>query len=430
MPRPTKGEITEHVGKDGQVYRSLRFTAYGKRRRVPLGVVSTQEAETALRHTLADVERGVWQPPAAVAAPPEPKPAPTFGEFGMEWWTLVHGQFAPSTRADYWWRLTVHLAPYFGELRLDSITFDTVERYIAAKLAEDDPLSARSINMTLTLLGAILERAVERELIARNPAKGKARRVRERSPARSYLDGAAQIQALLDAAGQLDASARSGPHKDRQHVQRRAMLATLTFAGLRIGELCRLRWRDVDLAGGWLHVGQSKTDAGQRKVKIRGALRDELADVRGRHRDAPQDAYVFATATGSRMSDDNFRSRVLGRPPVMLDGEQFKPGTGALGRACKQLEAAGLPPLPKLTPHSLRRTFCSLLYALGEDPGTVMDEMGHTDPALALRVYRQAMRRGEREKAELRELVEGSETANSGQRNENPAEAPVEAEAA
>jgi hypothetical protein len=50
-----------------------------------------------------------------------------------------------------------------------------VERYIAAKLAEDDSLSARSINMTVILLGAILEGAVERELI-----------VRERTPLRSY----------------------------------------------------------------------------------------------------------------------------------------------------------------------------------------------------------------------------------------------------
>jgi integrase len=76
----------------------------------------------------------------------------------------------------------------------------------------------------------------------------------------------------------------------------------------------------------------------------------------------------------------------------------------------ERLEREGLRPLPdRLTPHSLRRTFCSLLYALGEDPGTVMDEMGHTDPALALRVYRQAMKRSEVEKAKLRALVEGGE---------------------
>ncbi|MGH2878388.1 MAG: hypothetical protein ACRDK4_02110 [Solirubrobacteraceae bacterium] len=49
-----------------------------------------------------------------------------------------------------------------------------------------------------------------------------------------------------------------------------------------------------------------------------------------------------------------------------------------------------------------------VLYAIGEDPGVVMDEMGHTDPALALRVYRQSMRRGDDEKAALRALVEGT----------------------
>jgi hypothetical protein len=35
-----------------------------------------------------------------------------------------------------------------------------------------------------------------------------------------------------------------------------------------------------------------------------------------------------------------------------------------------------------------------------------MDEMGYTSPGLALRVYRQSMRRGEDEKAQLRALIE------------------------
>jgi len=42
--------------------------------------------------------------------------------------------------------------------------------------------------------------------------------------------------------------------------------------------------------------------------------------------------------------------------------------------------------------------------------------MGHTDPALALRVYRQSMRRGEDEKAQLRALIEGGELAVIGRR--------------
>jgi integrase len=411
MARPTVGAVVEHQGKDGRTYRALRFVAYGKRRHVSLGAVSAEEAERELSHVIADVQRGKWQPPRAVEVPAEKEAAPTFHEFAEEWWVRNEAQLAPNTQADYKWRLTVHLIPYFGEMRLDRITFDTVERYIAAKLAEENPLSARSINMTVTLLGAILERAVERELLDRNPAKGKGRRVRERAPTRSYLDAAGQITALLDSAGELDRKASRG----RRHVERRAMLATLTFAGLRIGELCALRWRDVDLAGGWLHTG-SKTDAGHRRVKVRGALRDELLALRGRHQDAPQSAYVFATRTGGQMSPDNFRSRVL-RAAVRVAGEH--------------LEGEGLPPLPdKLTPHSLRRTFCSLLYALGEDPGTVMDEMGHTDPALALRVYRQAMRRGEDEKAQLRALVEGEIVAVGGRREENQAVSHADREAA
>ena len=49
-----------------------------------------------------------------------------------------------------------------------------------------------------------------------------------------------------------------------------------------------------------------------------------------------------------------------------------------------------------------------LLYALGHDPVYVMQQMGHTDPKLALRVYAQAMRRGDEEKAALKALVEGA----------------------
>lgn len=104
---------------------------------------------------------------------------------------------------------------------------------------------------------------------------------------------------------------------------------------------------------------------------------------------------MFATSGGRRPSRDNLRNRVL-VPAVKL--------------ASERLVARGLTPLSeRITPHSLRRTFASVLYVLGEDPGIVMDEMGHTDPALALRVYRQAMRRDEGERERLRALVDGGE---------------------
>jgi hypothetical protein len=49
-----------------------------------------------------------------------------------------------------------------------------------------------------------------------------------------------------------------------------------------------------------------------------------------------------------------------------------------------------------------------VVVTLRQAPGAVMDEMGHTDPGLALRVYRQSMRRDGGEKARLQALVEGT----------------------
>ena len=391
MARQPTGAIIEHTGHDGRIYRGLRFSAYGKRRFQSLGPVSAREAERELRHVLADVERGTWQAPTAPEPTPEQTPVPTFHQLAEQWWVRHSPRLTQGTVIDYEGRLERHLIPYFGEMPINEITIDTVEAYIAAKLARKRPLSPRSINMQVTLLGAILEGAVERDLIGRNPARGRARRLEEPRPSRSYLRTAAQIEALLDAAGELD---REAP-LERKHIERRAMLATLAFSGVRIGELLSLRWRNLDLAGGWLHVEGTKTDAATRDIKIRGSLRDELVGVRQRAPDAVPDTFMYPTATGRRHGAENFRNRVL---------------AGAVKRANEKLAKQGLPPLPEgITPHSLRRTFASVLYALGEDPGVVMDELGHTDPGLALRIYRQSMRRGEDEKNALRVLVEGRE---------------------
>src|SRR5262249_35386098 len=142
-----------------------------------------------------------------------------------------------------------------------------------------------------------------------------------------------------------------------------------------------------------------KGDGGRRRVRVGGGVRDELLAVRADGaRTLDQDAYVFPTRSGRRLPPENFRKRVLA--PAVKRGDE-------------NLAKRGRPPLPvKLTPHSLRRTFASLLYALGESPPVVMQEMGHTDPALALRIYAQAIRRTEAEQAAL---VEGSRAAGGGE---------------
>jgi integrase len=152
----------------------------------------------------------------------------------------------------YEWQLTNHLLPYFAEHRLSEITVEEVDRYRDFKVTEGK-LSAASINKTLVRLGQILDVADERGLIERNPLRvnPKNRKLIARKPTAVYLDRADQIEALLDAAGELDARARP----DRRHIPRRTMLAVLVYGGLRVGEMLALRWRDIDLAEGRLRKG-------------------------------------------------------------------------------------------------------------------------------------------------------------------------------
>jgi integrase len=325
---------------------------------------------------------------ATTALSPNPRPgqhspagAPTFREFAWQWWDLNTAHLAPATVTDYLWRLDNHLFPWFGEMPLDQITTRDIDEYKVAKL-RDGALVARSINMTLILLCSILDDAIEQEWIATNPARGRRRRLPTGPPKRTLLESAEQIQALLDAAEQLDRQATP----QGRHVQRRAIIATLLFSGLRIGELCQLAWGDVDLDGGWLHVRRSKTPAGIRQIRIRPALEAELRRARDKASGTNPESPVFPTSTGFHPHQANIRDRVL------------KPAA-ALART----EVASFP--EGITPHSLRRTFASLLFAIGEPHPVVMLEMGHTSPSMTLGVYAKAMRRDEGERAALCQLL-------------------------
>jgi integrase len=317
---------------------------------------------------------------------------PTFHEFASEWFerqkveggSRGHGLSAAGTD-DLQWRLSNHLLPAFASRRVNQITVEDVDRYRLAKVREGK-LGATSINKTLSTLAAIMESAVEYELAERNPARGKRRRLPSTTPSRPSLDRADHIAALLDGAGKLDAEARSC------RGQRRALLATLTFAGLRIGESLAVRWADVDLARGTITVRAAKTRAGVRTVNLLPILRDELADYRARLDPTP-DALVFGTSTGGRQGATNVRKRVLDK---------------AVECANERLTAEAVEPLPdRLTPHSLRRTFASLLFALGEPPPYVMAQMGHTTANLTLAIYARQMDRRDGEPERLRALVRG-----------------------
>jgi integrase len=426
MARPATGQVVVDARRNSPTF-ALRFRANGKRQYLTVGTAAegwTQaKAEVELQNVLADVRRGIWrapqpEPPATI----ERDQDPSFHEFATRWFNSAQGEWRPKTRLDYEWQLCGHLLPFFKDHRLSQITIAEVDRYRHTKLAEADavrkaksegkplvdeyldrsgrthhrprrPLSATSINKTITRLGQILELAVEYDHIQSNPAKGRRRRLKATAPDKVWLDRAEHIQALLDAAGELDRqAAHTGGHDHKgSPAYRRTLLATFILGGLRIGEATALRWRDVDLAASRISIRSSKTDAGIRLVDLLPTLHDELAGHKARALDVSPEQLVFLTTASTELKHANIRRRVLDK---------------AIARANDKLTSKGEVPLPDgLTPHKLRHTFASILVALGTDPGTVMDQLGHTDPAFTLRVYRHGMRRDPGDREQLRRLV-------------------------
>jgi integrase len=384
MPRKPTGQIIERKGARGLSF-GLRFRAHGQRHYLTAEARTRPEAEEELQNVLADVRRGIWRPP--VDEPAEaPKEEPTFHVFASEW---IAGRelegLAEKTIADLRWSLTDHLLPFFAGHLLSEITPQEIDRYKTAKVRERQELDEarnrgekvprglanNSVNHTLSDLAQVLETAVEYGLIPQNPASGKRRRLKSTRPSRPWVEPE-QLPTFLDAAKAEDGEAGVG----------RVLLGLLAGSGLRIAEALALRWRNVDLATGTLHVTDSKTHAGVREVDLTPALREELTLWRATSRFTEADDYVISTSTGRKHNPSNLRRDVL-RPAIDAGNAVLaKDGIAAID------DGLGF--------HGLRRTFASLRCACGDDVAYTSAQIGHTDPRFTLRVYTQATKRRER----------------------------------
>jgi integrase len=429
MAAKAKGEVIETPVKDGTNF-ALRFPAYGERRYVTLGLDrdgwTPEKAQKKLDDTLAEVQLGIWIPPTKKRRRRTDADAPAsdtsgdevvyFGPFAIDLVKSRKGQVSERTTSDEEWALG-HLLPFFGDWPLPEIDTEAVDDYRAFKVQESEararaierrkpqrnarnqilkPLSPTTINKTINSLRFILGVALERKRktgVTENAALGKRRRMKVPPKRPVHLDTAGQIEALLEAAAQMDRDPLM------RGTERQVILATLIFAGPRAHELCNLLWRDVDLANGRVLVGRSKTQAGLREIRMQPIpiLRDVLAAHKAATYRGDPEAYVFLNVRGGAFNKDTLRRGVLIK---------------AFERADELLRSRGQIPLPiGLTAHKLRHTFASVLVAIGEDPASVMRQLGHKDAAFTLEVYTHMMNREPEERNRLKALVRGERVA-------------------
>ncbi len=303
----------------------------------------------------------------------------TVGEWADRW-LASKASIRPSTRASYCQTLDAYVKPSIGHLPLTQLRADHLDAMLADirsgrlrpkwnRRGPDGKLAASALRQIFAVVTVMLGGAVKRRLIPFSPTVGV-----ELEPA-EHRD-----KAVWGPEEVADFIAYAEEHEPRLAIGFRVALSY----GLRRGEVCALRWSDIDQDEGRLHVRQNlpavvgglefgppKTASGLRALPLDidpgfpAALREhrkrQLAD---RMRAGPAWQETGLILAGER-------------------GELVKPWR--LTNRFRELVAeAGL---PTITLHGCRRTANSL-WAEADIPVSVRQEWGGwSDPKMADTTY-------------------------------------------
>jgi integrase len=283
-----------------------------------------------------------------------------------------------ATIENYREHVRLHILPRIGKLKLASLTLPKIETF------RDDLLSNLSRPMARKVwvsFKSLLKVAKYAHVAAGVSIKGRKRDERALEQGRDFPTPA-EIKRLIDAAGD---------------ARRRTLLLTAALTGLRASELRGLRWADVDLKAGELHVrqradrygviGQPKTKSSVRTVPLAPEV---LAALKVWKLACPKGDLdlVFPTGTG----------RVVFLPDIVRSLRPIMTAAGVVNKAGK----------PKYAMHAFRHFFASWCINRKVDGGrelpakVVQHLLGHSSIVMTLDRYGHLFPRGD-DRAELAE---------------------------
>ena len=165
-------------------------------------------------------------------------------------------------------------------------------------------------------------------------------------------------------------------------INYRVCIKTLLFTGVRIGELCGLRWSDIDFEKKLIHVRRNRQyskDLGvyEKEPKTKTSIRDiPIPSVLIRELNQYKEWF--------RLADDCFDYKLDEYYLVVgVDRQPLHPTT--VRQFLERFEQKN--GFKKVTCHGLRHTYCSLLLSQNVPIQTVSRYMGHADSTTTLKIY-------------------------------------------
>ena len=289
----------------------------------------------------------------------------TFAQWLDYWYKdIILPQIEETTAYGYRGMIENYLKPQLGEIRLQKLTARDIQQYYTWLMGEKE-LSPNTVIKHHNLLTNTLNAAERQEYITKNPMRAVSPPKKRQREAKFYTPE--QLGILLDKA-----------------VGTRLELPVFicAYLGLRRGELCGLRWSDVDLEHKTITIENTRTQAGKKEIekgtKTASSTRtlylpDTLCDMLK----AAKENQQACRAEYKNAYDDN--DYVV----VMEDGRPFRPNY--LSELFSKFLADN--DLPKIVLHELRHTFASLSNQAGIPAYNIGKALGHSTPATTQKIY-------------------------------------------
>jgi integrase len=285
---------------------------------------------------------------------------------------------SPTTLREYRRIADKVLRPELGKLKLSKLTARDLDALYAKLTAKGN--RATTVRRVHALIGAALHQAERWDLVDRNVS------LRATPPAVHAADvvapDPAEVRRILEAAEATEPALA-------------AMLLLAALTGARRGELCALRWTDLDDNAGTLTIARSVYESkgggwAEKGTKTHQARRIGLDDlglaILRRHRGQVE---ALAADLGLELAPDAF---MFSRSPAGLEPIRPDVLTKFTIRVAKVAKV-------DTHLHALRHFSATQAIAAGFDPVTVGARLGHADPAITLRVYAHAVEQRDRDLA-------------------------------
>ena len=361
-PKHKGWELTVSQGVDPVTGRRRRVTRFVKG--------SRREAEKLLAKLVVEVGAGDHAGGSR-----------TVGDLLEMWLDQAARRLSPKTLHDY--RMTVDqvLMPELGLVKLDKLRAERLDRLYGQLLVAGPtgrPLSNASVRKVHAMIRAALTQGMKWGWINRNVA------TLATPPGVQHREivppDAATVMLLIDTA------------RTRGDVDLAEFIALAAVIGARRGEMCALKWDDVDAAAGVLHIRRAvvqienevilkdtKTHQGRRV-----ALADESVDLFTTRRSRCE---ARAQSCGVELGDWLFSDSLAHDSPAMP--EQM---TRRFSRLTVRLGV-------KVRLHDLRHFAATQALDAGIALPTVSKRLGHRDTTTTANIYAHAVNASDREAA-------------------------------